>query len=83
MIRKMIHNSLHINAAKAYVPYQILENQRMLVDLLDTPDRFIDHIRRYANSLTTQMIFGFRTTDVNDPKLLQLFEVCGLNAAMC
>ena len=76
MIQKMVHNILHLNAAKSYVPYQILENQRMLVDLLDTPDRFVDHIRRYANSLTTQMIFGFRTTDVDDPKLLRMYEVC-------
>lgn len=39
MIRKLIHNSLHINAAKSYVLYQILENQRMLVTLLNRPDQ--------------------------------------------
>ncbi|SLM39186.1 cytochrome p450 [Lasallia pustulata] len=83
MIRKMVHNILHVNAAKSYVPYQILENQRMLVNLLDTPDRFFDHIRRYANSLTTQMIYGFRTTDVDDPKLLRIFEVCDCTPPEC
>jgi hypothetical protein len=47
----------------------------MLVGLLESPDLFIDHIRRYTNSLTTQMIFGFRTTSIDDPKLVQLFSV--------
>lgn len=76
MIRKMLHNTLHANTAKSYIPYQILENQRMLIDFLDTPDRFIAHIRRFTHSLSTQMIFGFRTIDVDDPKLLRLNEVC-------
>ena len=71
MIRKMVHNILNINAARSYVPYQELENKQMLVGLLDTPNQFIDHIRRYTNSLTTQMVFGFRTIDINDPKLKQ------------
>jgi hypothetical protein len=75
MIRKIVHNNLNIKAAKTYVPYQDLENKAMLVGFLENPDLFIDHIRRYTNSLTTQMIFGFRTTSINDPKLKQLYSV--------
>ncbi|KAL1961759.1 hypothetical protein VTN77DRAFT_1085 [Rasamsonia byssochlamydoides] len=74
MIRKMLHNILNIKAAKSYVPYQDLENKQMLCGFLDQPDLFIDHIRRYTNSLTTQMVFGFRTISIDDPKLKQLFE---------
>ncbi|KAJ3545430.1 hypothetical protein NM208_g2508 [Fusarium decemcellulare] len=74
MIRKMVHNILNIKAAKSYVPYQDLENKQMLCGLLDQPEAFIDHIRRYTNSLTTQMVFGFRTLSIDDPKLKQLFE---------
>jgi hypothetical protein len=75
MIRKMLHNILNIKAARTYVPYQDLENKQMLCGLLSQPDDFIDHIRRYTNSLTTQMVFGFRTTSIDDPKLKRLFEV--------
>ncbi|RMJ17408.1 hypothetical protein CDV36_002920 [Fusarium kuroshium] len=74
MIRKMVHNILNIKAAKSYVPYQDLENKQMLCGLLDQPESFVDHIRRYTNSLTTQMVFGFRTISIHDPKLKQLFE---------
>lgn len=76
MMRRIVHNSLNIKAARTYVPYQDLENKAMLVGFLDEPDRFVDHIRRYTNSLTTQMIFGFRTTNPDDPKLKQLYTVC-------
>ena len=76
MIHKMIHNILNIKAAVTYVPYQYLENEFMLLSLLDQPAEFANHIRRYTNSLTTQMVFGFRTTSFQDPKLQQLFTVC-------
>ncbi|KUJ09662.1 cytochrome P450 [Mollisia scopiformis] len=74
MIRKMIHNILNIKAAKSYVPYQDLENKQMLLGLLEQPELFVGHIRRYTNSLTTQMVFGFRTISIDDPKLIQLFH---------
>lgn len=74
MIRKIVHNSLNIKVAKTYVPYQDLENKAMLMGLLEAPELFIDHINRYTNSLTTQMIFGFRTTSIHDPKLKQLYS---------
>lgn len=75
----MIHNILNVRAAVTYVPYQDLENKRMLLDFLVKPGEFVGHIRRYTNSLTTQMIFGFRTVDSNDPKLKQLFQVSALS----
>ncbi|KAI1851131.1 hypothetical protein JX266_003796 [Neoarthrinium moseri] len=74
MIRKIVHNNLNIKASRTYVPYQDLENKAMLMGFLQTPNLFVDHIRRYTNSLTTQMIFGFRTTSIDDPKLKQLFH---------
>jgi hypothetical protein len=50
MIRKMIHSLLNVQAARTYVPYQDLENKQMLNDLLDTPDDFVNHMRRYLTS---------------------------------
>ena len=72
---KMVHNILNAKAAVTYVPYQDLENKNMLLGLLDEPDQFVKHLQRYAVSLTTQMVFGFRTSAIDDPKVAQLFEV--------
>jgi len=46
MIRKMCHSLLNVQAARTYVPYQLLESKQMLNDLLDTPDDFVNHMRR-------------------------------------
>lgn len=75
MIRKVVHNNLNINASKTYVPYQELENKALLLSILEEPHLFIDNLRRYTSSLTTQMIFGFRTTSIEDPNFKQLFHV--------
>jgi hypothetical protein len=74
-MHRMVHNIFNMRAAITYVPYQDLENKQMLRDLLDEPHDFVNHIRRYSNSLTTQMVFGFRTTSNADSKLRQLFDV--------
>ncbi|KAI5860307.1 cytochrome P450 [Durotheca rogersii] len=74
MVRKLVHNSLNIVSSRAYVPYQDLENKAMLLGFLKDPSQFFGHIRRYTNSLSTQMLFGFRTTRNDDPKLLQLYH---------
>lgn len=76
-IHKTIHNILNIKAAVTYVPYQDLENKIMLQGLLDEPQALLDHIRRYTFSLSTQIIFGYRSPSVNDPNLQQLFSVRG------
>ncbi|KAI1734976.1 cytochrome P450 [Xylaria scruposa] len=74
MLRGIVHNSLNIKASRAYVPYQDLENKAMLLGFLEQPSRFFDHLRRYTNSISTQVIFGFRTLDIDDPKLEQLIH---------
>lgn len=70
----MFHSLLNATVAAEYVPYQMLENKQMLNDLLDTPDKFLEHIRRYSNALTTSMVFGWRTPTYEDPNIQQLFD---------
>ncbi|OLN81889.1 Fumitremorgin C synthase 3 [Colletotrichum chlorophyti] len=75
MARKMAHRLLNVSAARTYVPYQDLENKAMLVGFLESPGDFIDHLRRYAASLTTQMTFGFRTTSIHNPEFKEAFDI--------
>jgi hypothetical protein len=74
MSRRLMHSMLHVQAAKTYVPYQDLESKQMLAELLDQPDLFADHIKRFTYSLTAQMVFGFRTPDIQDPRLVQFYS---------
>ena len=74
LVHKMMHNTLNIKTAVAYVPYQNLENKYLLLSLLESPDNFVGHLRRYTSSLTTQMVYGFRTISIDDPRMLQFFR---------
>ncbi|RJE21071.1 to cytochrome p450 [Aspergillus sclerotialis] len=74
MSRKMIHGLLNVVTSKRYLHYQMLENRQMLYQLLNDPDGFLKHIRRYSNALTTTMVFGWRTATYEDPKMKQLFD---------
>ena len=71
----MIRNILNVKAAVTYAPYQNLVNKIMLLGFLNDSERFHDHLRRYTFSLSTQLIFGHRFRDMNDPDLKELFVV--------
>lgn len=71
-LRRCVHSILNIRAARTYVPYQDVENRLMMVSLLDSPELFVNHIRRYTDSLTTQMVFGYRTSRADDPRVLAM-----------
>jgi hypothetical protein len=70
----MVHTLLNITTSKEYVPYQMLENKQMLYQLLEQPEDFLKHMRRYSNALTTMMVFGWRTPTYEDANMKQLFE---------
>ncbi|RAH67093.1 cytochrome P450 [Aspergillus aculeatinus CBS 121060] len=79
-VRQLAHRILNVAAARTYVPYQDLENRAMLKSMLEAPAQFINHIRRYSGSLTTQMAFGFRTTTIEDSKFKQTFDIFDRNS---
>jgi cytochrome P450 len=74
MCRKLVHTLLNVSSAKSYVPYQVLENKQMLYEILHEPSNVLNAVRRYSNSLTTAMTFGWRTHSNDDPKMQQLFS---------
>ncbi|KAL7787173.1 cytochrome P450 [Trichoderma ceciliae] len=74
MVRKLAHGLLNVKVSRTYVPYQDLEVRAMLMGLLESPRDFLNHIRRYTTSLTTQMAFGYRTPASDDENLVKMFE---------
>lgn len=83
MMRRCIHTILNIRAAKSYIPYQELENKQMLAEFLTQPDDFVNHIQRYADSLTTQMVFGFRAVSKDDEHVKEMFQNFGTFNEIC
>nr|RBQ91903.1 hypothetical protein FVER53263_08430 [Fusarium verticillioides] len=82
MARKLVHRILGVTAARSYIPYQDLESKAMLFDFLKSPDDFVDHLRRYTASLTTQITFGSRTTSIQDERFKEAFDIFDRSSEM-
>ncbi|KAI0197905.1 cytochrome P450 [Astrocystis sublimbata] len=74
-VRRFVQAMLGLAAARTYVPYQDLENKAMLLAFLEKPNDFIDHLRRYTASLTTQMTFGYRIRSIQDSNFKEAFDI--------
>ncbi|KAI0154793.1 cytochrome P450 [Xylariaceae sp. FL1272] len=72
--RKIGHQSMNSWASKKYIPYQMEENDQMMHEILHSPKTFFESFRRYSNSLSTHMIYGWRTRKHDDPRLLQVYD---------
>jgi len=73
--RKMIHQFLGIQAVNKYRPIIDFESKQLMVDLLDSPEDFYDHNRRYAASVIFQITYGHRIPTMSDPRGEQIFAV--------
>ncbi|KAF2735560.1 cytochrome P450 [Polyplosphaeria fusca] len=82
-LRRLIQNHINAEVSKDYIPYQELERSSMLSGILDRPDRWEDLLRGFTSSSTSQMVFGWRSTSIDDPEMHQLVEcVNGLSTIM-
>lgn len=49
-LRKVMHSVLTAKQADTYRPYQDLESKKLIYDLIQSPEKFNLHNRRYSNS---------------------------------
>jgi cytochrome P450 len=75
LARKMVHSLLNVKTAVDYIPFQELELRQMLADMVRTPEKYHDHVRRYSTSLVTSFTFGWRSLEFEHPDVKQIYEV--------
>ncbi|KAI4523854.1 cytochrome P450 [Schizophyllum commune Loenen D] len=51
------------------------ESTQLAFDLLETPERFFDHISRYGNSLILAILYGRRSPRTETPTALAIVEI--------
>ncbi|KAI0335797.1 cytochrome P450 [Cubamyces sp. BRFM 1775] len=73
--RSSLHATLEPQIAVKYEHLQMQHARNHILDLLDTPDQFINHARRYASSVILSLTYGKTTrTSHNDPEVQQLVK---------
>lgn len=72
--RKVYQSLLNVNAVTSLQNLQNAESSLTLMQLLQTPDAYYDHIRRYSTAVILSSVFGVRGSHFNDPKVQRLYH---------
>ncbi|OQU99356.1 hypothetical protein CLAIMM_04995 [Cladophialophora immunda] len=72
--RKLYHARLNVRTTDTYLPYQHFESIQFLHDLLYQPAEFLEHTRRFTASVSTTLIYGWRTPKIHDGWVKSLLE---------
>lgn len=75
VVRKIAHALLNINISTSYQPVQDLESKQLMFDLLNDPDHFYDHNRRYSASVIITVTYGKRVANWDDPLVKKIYAV--------
>lgn len=74
-VRKSSHALLNMNTAIKYQPIQDYESKQLMVELLDSPERFYDHNRRYSASVIMLVAYGYRLPTWDHPLVEKIYSV--------
>ncbi|KAJ5787369.1 cytochrome P450 [Penicillium paradoxum] len=74
--RKLIHQYfMESMVEKNHIEVQNAEAVQMLRDMCVRPDQHMLHPKRYSNSITMSLVFGFRTPSVDTPHMTRLYDM--------
>jgi cytochrome P450 len=74
-IRKSSHALLNSTTAIKYQPVQDYESKQLMCELLDAPERFYEHNRRFSASVIMLVTYGHRLPTWDDPLLKKIYSV--------
>lgn len=74
-LRKASHSLLNSTMAVKYQPTQDYESKQLLVDILNTPDKFYQHNRRYSASVIMLVTYGYRLPTWEHPLVKEIYNV--------
>ncbi|KAJ7136875.1 cytochrome P450 [Mycena epipterygia] len=73
--KKLMQHTLGPRSIPAYHPMMRVETVSFIRDLVQAPNEYMDHIRRYAGGLMLSVLYGYKAT-TNDDKFLHLAGEC-------
>lgn len=74
LMRKAMQGLLNINAIDALHPIQLAEATQTMSHLLDDPEGYYDHIRRYSTSVILASVYSQRGESFRSPKVQNLYN---------
>ncbi|KAI0820804.1 cytochrome P450 [Trametes gibbosa] len=72
--RKLMNQALGLSAVEKWQPEVDREARLLLLRLLQSPDAFVQHFRRYAGSLIFSTMYGHHVAEEDDPYIKESEE---------
>ncbi|KAH8721733.1 cytochrome P450 [Ilyonectria robusta] len=72
--RKMYHVRLNVKSADRYLPYQHFDSLQLLNDFAINPGGWVQHVQRYTASISTTLLYGWRTPQTSTGYVKDLLE---------
>ncbi|KAG1750423.1 cytochrome P450 [Suillus paluster] len=81
-MRRALHTHLQPKAAGAYEPLQMSHVKNTVLDILDDPDNFQNHVQTYGAMTIMKVAYGRNTpTLATDPEVIELNELVKMAGA--
>lgn len=74
-MRRMLQEWLKPSAVAEMLPLQDAESTQTLIHLLDTPDNWYNHIRRYSAALVLASMFGLRGANFDSHRIQHFYYI--------
>jgi cytochrome P450 len=74
-LRKGSVGLLNINNIDEILPLQEAESAQTMYDIMQTPEQWFNHIRRYGTAVILEAAFGLRGATYNDPSITSFYEI--------
>jgi len=74
-VRRISHDLLNARIVTSYQPIQDLESKQLLFDMMNDPDNFYLHNRRYSASVIITATYGHRIDSFDHPLAQKVYSV--------
>ncbi|KAF8837463.1 cytochrome P450 [Paxillus ammoniavirescens] len=70
--RQLFNRAMHAGAVGRYRPMQLAKARRLLLDLLETPNRYHPCLQKYSASVILSIAYGWEVSEQDDPLINRL-----------
>ncbi|KAF2182283.1 cytochrome P450 [Zopfia rhizophila CBS 207.26] len=76
LFRKLLQNQFNeARVEREHVRLVDAEATQMVYEMMMSPDNLMLHPKRFSNSIIMSLVFGIRTSNVQQPHMLELYEI--------
>lgn len=74
-LRRLYHNLLGPQQSALFRKYQDFESVQVLASLMETPDKFLNDVERFAMSVIFSATYGVRLAALDHPTMTQFYAI--------